>query len=614
MEEHILIGLTGIAVLGIGAQWLAWRLNLPSILLLLVFGFLAGPVTGFLHPDELLGEVLFPLVSLSVAVILFEGGLSLKLSDLRQAGRAVRNLVSIGILITWVLGAVAAYFILDLSPALAVLLGAILVVTGPTVTVPLLRHIRPVGKAGLVAKWEGIVNDPIGAILAVLVFEAIVIGGLQEATASVAAGLLLTVIIGGVGGVLGGGLIVLLLKRFWIPDFLQNAFALMIVLTAFTVSNVFQAESGLLTVTVIGIVLANQKEVMIRHIVEFKENLRVLLISALFILLAARLQLSDLTILGLGSLIFLAVLTVIVRPVAVFFSTIGSELNWRERIFIAWLAPRGIVAAAVASLFSLRLVEAGNTQAERLVPIVFLVIAGTVAIYGLTLSPLARWLKISDANPQGVLIVGAHEWARAIGKALQEAGFPVLLVDPDRRAISEARLAGLPTFEASIMSEYTLDAIDLGGIGRLLALTSNQAINTLATSHFAHIFGRAEVYQLPEAKAPGDPQEAVSQHLGGRTLFSAISTFDYLNQRFQNGAEVKTTDLNDTFNFDDFRDYYNGTALPLFLIDETGALNVFNEDNPPLPEPGHTLISLVEPISEEGPRNSVPNYEKAPSW
>ncbi len=268
MTEHLLVGLAGIIILGIGAQWLAWRLRLPSILLLLLFGFAAGPATGFLDPDALLGDLLPPVVSLSVAVILFEGGLSLSFTELRQIGTVVRNLVSVGALVTWLVTAGAAHFILDLSAALAVLLGAILVVTGPTVIVPLLRHVRPVGPVNSILKWEGILIDPIGAMLAVLVFEAILAGGFQEATTLALTGVLNTVVIGGVNGVLGAMVLTFLLKRYWIPDFLHNAFSLMVVVGAFTASNVMQAESGLLAVIVMGMTLANQKMITVKHIVK----------------------------------------------------------------------------------------------------------------------------------------------------------------------------------------------------------------------------------------------------------------------------------------------------------------------------------------------------------
>lgn len=325
MAENILLGLTFILVLGIAASWLAWRLRLPSILVLLVFGFIAGPATGFLNPDDIFGELLLPIVSLSVAVLLFEGGLNLSIAELRKTGSVVFKLITVGVLITWLLGAGVAYFVLNLDLELAALLGAILVVTGPTVILPLLRHLRPSGQVGSILKWEGIVIDPIGAMLVVLVFQAIIAGGGQEAASLIAISLAKTVFFGGVIGISGAVIIAQMLKRYWMPDFLHSVVSLALVILAFTASNYLQEDSGFLTVTIMGIVLANQKGVNVKHIIEFKENLRVLIISGLFILLTARLQLEELAKIGAGSIALLAVLILLARPISVALSTLGSK-------------------------------------------------------------------------------------------------------------------------------------------------------------------------------------------------------------------------------------------------------------------------------------------------
>ena len=598
MAEHILLGLASIIILGIGAEWLAWRLRLPSILLLLIFGIVVGPVIGFLNPDALLGDLLLPIVSLAVAIILFEGGLNLRISELRQVGNVVRRLITVGALATWLIGTGAAYFLLNIDFVLALLLGAILIVSGPTVIMPLLRHLKPRGQLGSILKWEGVVIDPIGAILAVLVFEAILAGGFREAAAVTVVGLLKTILIGGGIGMLGAMVMVLLLRRFWIPDFLHGATSLTLVIGIFAASNLLQTDSGLLAATVMGIYLANQKTVSIKHIVQFKENLRVLLISSLFILLAARLQVSHLAYIGIGSLAFIGVLMVIARPASVALSTFGSGLSWRERSFLSWMAPRGIVAAAVSSIFALRLVEAGYPQAELLLPITFMVIIFTVIIYGLTASPVARWLQVADPNPQGVLIVGAHSWAQAIAGAIQAEGYRVMVVDDNWANVSTARMAGLPTFYASILSQYALDEIELGGIGRLLALTSDNEFNSLAALQFTDAFGRSEIYQLPPKGEEGSPREMVSQHLQGRFLFGTGITYTYLSRRFDEGAVIRTTKLTQEFDYDDFRALYGEEAIPLFSVGQSGNLMVFTRDNPPSPRPGQILISLVNPVGE----------------
>jgi NhaP-type Na+/H+ or K+/H+ antiporter len=354
-----MISLASIVVLGIGAQWLAWRLRLPSILLLLLAGFLAGPVAGVIEPDELLGETLFPIVSISVGIILFEGGLTLRLSDIAGMRRVVFRLITIGALVTWAIVGLGAYYIIGLSAEMSVLLGAIFIVTGPTVVIPLLKHVRPAGRVGSILKWEGILIDPVGATVAVLVLEAITSGRLENgALAPMLGGVLETLVVGIALGVIGAQFLVQVFKRYWVPEELQNPFAVMIIVGLFTLSNEIQPESGLLTTTVMGIVLANQRQISTRHLSQFKEDIGVLLLSSLFIVLAARVELEQLSNISGRALAFLALLIFVARPLSVLASTARSPLSWRERAFIAWIAPRGIVAVSVASLFALQLTNA----------------------------------------------------------------------------------------------------------------------------------------------------------------------------------------------------------------------------------------------------------------
>lgn len=600
--EHHLIGIASVIALGIGAQWLAWRIHLPSILLLLVVGFVAGPITGFLHPDELFGDLLLPVVSIAVAIILFEGGLSLSLRELREVGSVFLRLISLGALVTWGASAALAWLVFGLSPSLALLLGAILVVTGPTVIMPLLRHLRPRRRVGNTLKWEGIVIDPVGAILAVLVFEVILAtSDPGEATGVAALGVLKAIGGGGAIGLVGAGGLVVALRRYWVPDFLQNPVTLMAAVLAYTAANHVQPESGLLAVTIMGVVLANQRAVTVKHIVEFKENLRVLLIAVLFIVLAARLPLASVTQIGLQALVFVGLLILVVRPLTVALCTIGSRLSWRERVFVGWMAPRGIVAAAVSSLFALRLAEAGYAGAESLVAITFAVITGTVAVYGLTAGPLARRLGVADPNPQGALIIGAQPWAQEIAQALREEGYLVRLVDDNWSQIAEARQAGLETFYVGVLQEYVFDEIDLDGVGRLLALTSNDEVNALAALHFMEVFGRSEVFQLPPpriSESEGTDQ-LLPKHLRGRLLFAESATCAELERRLAEGAMIKRTPLTQEFNYAAFRDHYGQSAIPMFAVRRSGRLAVIATDVQTVPEPGDTLIALVDPVSAE---------------
>jgi NhaP-type Na+/H+ or K+/H+ antiporter len=590
--EKVMVGFSTILVLGIGAQWIASWLRIPSILLLLTFGFIAGPVAGVFDPDALFGDLLFPIVSVSVCLILFEGSLGLCFSDLRKIMGPLRNLLTIGVVVTWVCCAAAAYALLRLELSTSLLLGAILVVTGPTVVGPMLRHIRPTGVVGPIARWEGIVIDPIGAVLAVLVFEAIEsahAAGVQAAAWDAIEGLAKTVLIGLVVGGISAWVVAELLRRHWIDDHLQSPVTLMIVVAAFTGSNLFVHESGLFTVTLMGVLLANQAPILTKPVREFNENLSVLLISSLFILLAARVQLEDFSALGWRGPAFVAFTILAARPVAVFLSCVGSSLKLSERLFLAWLAPRGIVAAAVASLFALRMGESGRA----LVPATFLVIVGTVVVYGLTTSKLAIRLGLASANPQGLLIAGAHAGVRAIAHAVQSAGFPVLLVDTNRWNINAARLEGLPTCYANILSEHATEQLDLGGIGRFLALTRNDEVNSLASMHFTELFGRAGVYQLlPEREGKGRADTA-AEHLRGRFLFGPSVTYRVLDERFAAGWVVKTTRLTGEFTFDDYQDMYGPEALVLFVKTEPGELVIRTAESTTPPRAGQTLIGLV---------------------
>ncbi len=592
MTEEILSGLAIIIVLGVGAQWLAWRLRLPSILLLLLAGFLAGPVTGLLHPDEILGDLLFPLVSVSVAVILFEGGLTLRLAELPRVGSVIFRLIGLGTVITGSIATLAARYVLDLNWSLSVLLGAILVVTGPTVIGPLLRQIRPQGQSGAVLKWEGILIDPVGAVLAVLIFEVILDGELAQAPGTIFSGALQTLVIGVVLSLIGAGLMIVLLRRFWVPDHLQNGVALLIAIGTFAISNRLHPEAGLLTVTLMGVFLANQKWVSIRHIVEFKENLRVLLIGSLFILLAARLQLADLVALGWPGLLFTSVLVLLARPLSVLISTWRSTLSWRERLFISWMAPRGIVAAAVASIFAFELAEVGHQGAEQLVFSTFLVIVITVTIYGLTAEPLARRLGLSEQNPQGILMIGAHAPARAMAAAIKKHGIRVVLLDKNRRNVAQTRQLGLEAYHGDALSESIWDDLDLTGIGRLMALTPNDEVNSLVALHFQEVFNRSDMYQLP-TNSVENGNEHSPQHLRGRYLFAPGAHYRHLLESLNNGAAVEEQEFNKEFGYSDYLSKMGDRLLPLFVVNERKRLTIFAQGDQPIPKRGQTVISLV---------------------
>jgi NhaP-type Na+/H+ or K+/H+ antiporter len=581
-------------------------------LLLLVVGFLAGPVLGLLDPQALQADWLFAFVSLSIGIILFEGGLSLRLSELREVGSAVFSLISVGVLLTWGGAAAAAYYILQFNVDLAVLIGAILTVTGPTVIVPLLRHVQPKGRVSTIAKWEGITIDPVGAILAVLTLETLLLlnnpreagASPTHAAAEVAQGLGLEIFVALGVSVAATMLLIFILRQRLVPDFLRNPVTLMVVVVAFAVSNALQHEAGLLTTTLMGIAMANQPYVSVQRIIEFKENLQVLLIGSLFVLLSARLELTALNYIDLNVLVFLGILVVLVRPIAVLISTIGTKLEWEEKAFLSWLAPRGIVAAAVASLFAYQLRPIYPEAIDGMVPVVFAVIVGTVAIYGLTAAPLAQWLDLADPNPDGLLFVGASSWVRTVARRVQELGFSVSMIDNNPDHVERARAEGLEAHQANALSESVLDEVDLSGVGRLLITIPNDEVASLSALHFSEVFDSTDIYQLaagPDSR--GGEEDEMPRHLRGRPLFGEATHYQSLEAHVQRGDEVKVLKLSNDFSEEEQQEYYTYedlstqyeeyTIIPLFILASSESMEVVSETGQFRLRPEDRLVALV---------------------
>jgi CPA1 family monovalent cation:H+ antiporter len=590
--------LVAIGLLGISAQWLAWRTSQPAILYLLIIGIIAGPVTGWLDPDAVFGDLLFPVISLAVAVILFEGGLTLRLDEIRGITGPVQRLLTVGVVVTWATSAVFAHYLVGLDWELATLFGAVMIVTGPTVIGPLLRIVRPQDRIGSILRWEGIVIDPIGALVAVLVFEFLVSSG----SARDVGGALLTfgaVLAVGAGiGIAAGWLLGVALRRYWLPEFLHNVATLVAVLAAFFAANQVFHESGLLAVTVMGMWLANMRNVPLEDILDFKESLSLMLISALFILLAARLEPDRLLALGWGALALLLAMQFIGRPLTVLASTLGSTLNWRERALLAWVAPRGIVAAAVSAVFALRLAEAGYANADALVSLAFLVIIFTVIVQSATARPLAELLGVRAPPPSGVLIVGADRVGRAVGLALQQQGVTVKLADPDWDNVNQARMLGLPVYYGNPTSEHADTHLDLTGIGKLFGLSPRADLNTLACLHFAREFGKNQVFRLPLSE--GDSRlttEIRQRHRYDNTLFGEDVTYRRLATLLAEGGDIRATRLTDRFGLAEYRDHQPGAML-LLALDARGRLRVSDGHEPLEPGSGWTLIALVPAPAE----------------
>ena len=594
MESHILISLAGIGVLGIACQWLAWWARLPAILFLLLCGIIVGPVTGWLKPDNLFADLLFPIVSLSVAVILFEGSLTLKLDEIRGLGSVVRNLITAGALITWLITALATHILIAFPYELSFLFGAVVVVTGPTVIMPILRTVRPNAKIANILRWEGIVIDPLGALLAVLVFDFIISSQPGHALESILLVFGRIVMVGTILGAIAAFFLGYILRRHLIPEYLRNVLSLTLVFAVYAGADFLAHESGLLSVTVMGMVLANLKNTDIDDILDFKESLSVLLISGLFIILAARVEFYQFKEIGWQALSILAVMMLLARPLAVWVSTFRSDLKPAEKLLLSWIGPRGIVAAAVASLFAIRLEAEGYPEASLLVPLTFIIIIGTVILQSATAKYIAHWLGVREPPPTGLLIVGSGNVARAIGKALQDSGLNVILADSNWENTSQARMDGLNTYFGNPTSEHADRNLNLSGIGKMLAMTGNANQNTLASLRFKSEFGVQNIFELKTNREQTISEKHThSTRHRGHQLFGEEITYGQIASFLRQGAEIKSTQLSDEYDYEAYISNRTEQLIPLFAIDQRGRLHIFTSEKETTPEPGWSVISLT---------------------
>jgi len=530
-----MVELAGIIVLGIIAQWVAWRMKLPAILPLIIIGLLVGPFSTFYTADgtKLIepvwngsiglfpGEMIYYIVSLSISIILFEGGLTLKRSELSNVGPVISKLITLGSMVTFFGAGFASHYIFDFTWPISLLFSSLIIVTGPTVITPILRNIPLRKEVSAVLKWEGILIDPIGALVAVLVYEFISIetGAGFTKTALIAFGEIL--LFGISFGFTFAHALGFAIKRRWIPHYLLNVVTLSMVLLVFVGSDIFAHESGLLAVVVMGMVLGNIDLPNIKELLYFKESLSVLLISFLFILLAATINIEDLLLVyNLKTAMLFGAVVLLIRPLGVFLSSKGSSLKFNERFFISWVGPRGIVAAGIASLFGSKLVAAGEPGAEYITPLVFVIVLGTVLLNATTARIVAKWSKVYLDRSEGILIVGASKTSQLIAQYLQENDRHVVLVDNNEINVRKAADRGLDAFKGNIFSDSITDNIELNDVGFLLAFTGNEEINDFALAKFKNSFGENGTFRLMHANEKGnDLSERADQ------LFSCYDDF-----------------------------------------------------------------------------------------
>ena len=594
MIESLKLVLALVVFAGAAAQWLAWRFQVPAIVLLSVVGILLGPVSGLVQPEVHFGDGLREIVAWFVALILFEGGLNLRLHELKEAGTGVRRLIFVGVAVAWVLGSAASYFIGGLSLPTALLFGAIIVVTGPTVIMPLLRHAHLKRKVASMLKWEGIVNDPIGVLLAVFVYQYFVFGGASAPFSQVLVDLILALSVavslgGGIGWLLGVSF-----ERNWVPEYLKAPAAVAVVSVIYALSDIVQHESGLMAATLAGVVMGNMKLRSIGEMRRFKEYITIMMVSFLFVVLTAGLHFSVLGELSWRLVALVAVLVFVVRPLAVWLATIGSGLDWQERIFIGWIAPRGVVAAASAGAFSLPMVEAGYADAELLVPLVFVLIFSTVTLHGLSLGWVATKLGLKRSSAGTLLIAGSSPWSVELASTLKALGVSVLLADNAWHRLRAARERGLETWYGEVLSEKAEEELELEGVEMLLASTSNDAYNALACNAFSPDLGPHKVFQLPMLAGDDDPQ-AVSDTRRGLPAFKGATQFEELWECHIRGWQFQKTRLTDEFTYVDAVKKLPEEAIQLALVSTDGNVRFAGDEVRWLPDSGYTLVSYVPP-------------------
>ncbi len=595
-----MIELAGIIILGILAQWSAWRLKIPAILPLIIIGLLVGPIaTEFTENHTKLiepqwdgtrglfpGESLYYFVSLAIGVILFEGGLTLKRSELTNVGPVITKLIVIGSLVTFVLGGIAAHYFFDLNWQISLLFSSLIVVTGPTVIAPILRNIPLKKDVSAVLKWEGILIDPIGALFAVLVYEFIMVGQGREYTLKAIVEFSKVLLFGLTFGFTFAHALAFLIKNKLIPHYLVNVGSLSMVLFVFVSAELFAHESGLLAVVVMGMVMGNMKVPNLDDLLYFKESLSILLISILFIILAANIDLEDLEkIYNWRTLALLGVIIFLIRPLVVLISSWGSNLTVRERMFISWVGPRGIVAAGIASLFGTRLADQGETGAEFVTPLVFMVVLGTVLLNAATARPVAKWLGVYLTKSEGILIVGASKLSRVIATYLRENRRDVVLIDNNQQNVDKARNMGLEAINANIFAESLTDNFELNDVGYMLALTGNSEINRYAVDRFGQQFGEHGAHRLMDQLRKGESPDGRFTPFDFGELSAVVRDYPTINEiKIENGEQLRGL-----LNYKEDK----VVRVPLFVKKKGGALDVISSLDSDLEvEPGSKLVYL----------------------
>ncbi|AXG68879.1 K(+)/H(+) antiporter NhaP2 [Kordia sp. SMS9] len=611
-----MLELAGIIILGILAQWFAWKFKIPAILPLILIGLLVGPIAAeYLSEDGTKwiepiwdndkqkglfpGESLFNFVSLAISIILFEGGLTLKRSEIKNVGPVITKLITLGSAVTFFGAGIAAHFVFELSWDLSFLFSGLIIVTGPTVITPILRNIPLKKDLSAVLKWEGILIDPIGALVAVLMFEFISVGGDSGFTKTALIEFGKIILFGTTFGFTFAHALAFAINKKLIPHYLLNVVSLSVVLLVFVESEIFAHESGLLAVVVMGMVLGNGKLENIKELLYFKESLSVLLISILFILLAANINIEDLLLLyNWKTAILFALVVFVIRPIGVFLSTAQSKLKTKEKLFISWVGPRGIVAAGIASLFGSKLAKQGVEGAEYITPLVFMIVLGTVLLNATTARLFAKLSGVFLTKSEGILIVGASKVSRLLGHYLKTNGRHVVLIDSNLSNIERAKELGLEAISTDIYSNTLTDNIELNDVGYLIALTGNSGINKYAIDKFGAEFGENGSFRLVTREEMLDENNNPAEG-----LFSSTDDYNSLTEVTRKYPSIQEIEITDIAHYKSLieQTHNDKDIVPLFIKKDNGELDIISSQEIEFEEVGKTwkLVYLGKPFDVE---------------
>lgn len=603
-----MIELAVLIIFGVFAQWIANRLKVPAILPLIFIGLLLGPfstlvtVDGqkFLEPiwngekGLFPGRELFYFVSLAVGVILFEGGLTLRRTEVIRIGSVVLNLITLAVIISFIGSGIAAHYIFDLDWGISFLFASLVVVTGPTVIRPILRHIPLRREVSSVLRWEGILIDPIGAVAAIIVFNLISYSGTHNLTLTAVINLGKILLIGFTLGFTFAQGLAYMIRKNLIPRFLMNIFTLAVVLSVFILADYMAEESGLVAVVVMGMVMGNIDLPNYKEILDFKESLSILLVSILFILLAANIDIEDLLLVYNSKALLLFLLIIFfIRPMGVFLSSIRSPFSFKEKLFISWVGPRGIVAAGVSSLFGIKLKQLGVEGAEYITPLVFMIVLGTVILNATTARWVAKLLGVFLEKSEGILIVGSSKFPRMIASYLQKNDRHVMLIDTNTQNIKRAKDLGLIAFETSIFSDKLNDNLEVADVSYLMALTENDELNKQAINLFKNRFGESGTFRLVSPEEKSNPEYSPKEG-----LFSHTDDYANIKEVLRKHPEIHEVDLKSQSHYNGIIEISksNSEMIPLFIKDPEGDLKIIpsNSEDMEIDGDGFQLVYLGE--------------------